>query len=137
MDRENRNSDKNEQFTHQRIIRDETKKLGVATPDGSDKWFRISLIIGLGFAIPIGLGFAVIILNGVLWHGGPVGIVMVGCLLIPAFFWVRFLTHVPIVYTKMLYSRLRSTELEEGVFQRGDIVGFLYPDGGIVNISAQ
>src|SRR6266568_3381655 len=46
MERENHNIDKNEQFTHQRIIRDETKKTGAGTQSGDDKCFLYTFILG-------------------------------------------------------------------------------------------
>jgi len=137
MDRENRNSDKNEQFTHQRIIRDETKKLGAGTPDGNDKRFLYAFILGGIFMGILVLPAYTFVLSKMWEIGGPTGKILVGLLGVITFFVVRFVICFFLVHVHLLYSQLNHVRLFEGVGQVGDAVVKLYPDGSIVNISAQ
>ncbi len=137
MERENHNIDKNEQFTHQRIIRDETKKTGAGTQSGDDKCFLYTFILGGIFSGLLVLPGYTFILSKMWELGGPTGKVMVCLLGVITFFAGRFLVHFFLVHVHFLYSELRHKQLFEGVGQVGDIVVRLYPDGGATNFSSQ
>src|SRR6266581_7092539 len=93
MERENHNIDKNEQFTHQRIIRDETKKTGAGTQSGDDKCFLYTFILGGIFSGLLVLPGYTFILSKMWELGGPTGKVMVCLLGVITFFAGRFLVH--------------------------------------------
>jgi len=136
VDRENRNSDKNEQFTHQRIIRDETRKLGVGTPN-NDKHFLYAFILGGIFMGILVLPAYTFVLSKMWEIGGPLGKILVGLIGVITICVVRYIIHFFLVHVEMLYSRLRHERLFEGVGQVGDAVVKLYPDGELVNLTAQ
>src|SRR6266571_2178237 len=144
MDRENHNSDKNEQFTHQRIIRDETKKLGPSGLIGEHKQTFISFALGGAFLALFGL-FYYPVFGWVLdkmWNiGGPFGrglvIWLVFCVTPIVLFIMRYILHYFDAKVAILKSDVRQKELEEGIVQRGDVILKVYPDGGAINFSAQ
>lgn len=137
---ENISKDHNEQFTHQKVIRDEIKKTGPAeTP--ADKRYLYAFILAILFATPFLLVIYAFILSK-MWNMGDIVAKCVFTVAVLAFsffvfFAARFVVHFFIVSVELLYSRLRHAQLIEGVGQWGDVVAKVNANGVPVHLSAQ